>query len=242
MTKTLMTVTQTAGAKRAEMEAPPPRKASRAHRRLQLIEATIATIAELGYSRTTLTAVAKTAKLSHGLVNFHFDTKEKLLGETLLFLAAEYRSNWQAALEQAAPTPAAELDAILRADFNPKICTPARLSAWCAFWGEAQSRPLYQESCESKDLERISRLQSICRRLIAEGGYRGDPVRTARVLRVTQEGVWLDMMTMSKPYTRAEAMRTVNACAAAFFPKHFNEAGLVPLNRRNPAAPKLKAS
>ena len=205
----------------------PPRKASREHRRLQLIEATIETIAALGYSRTTLTAVAKTAKLSHGLVNFHFDTKDKLLAETLLHLAAEYRANWLAALAGADPSPAAQVGAMLRADFAPAICTPAKLSAWCAYWGEAQSRPLYQKSCESKDLERIRVLQTICKKLISEGGYQLDPDRVARVLRVTLEGVWLDMMTLSKPYARAEAMRTVFTCAAAFFPQHFDGGGVV---------------
>ena len=97
---------------------------------------------------TTLTDVASLAGLSHGLVNFHFQSKEKLLSETLLFLAEEYRANWTAALANAGPTPAERLDAMLRADFTPAICTPAKLSAWCAFWGEAQCRPLYQEQCD----------------------------------------------------------------------------------------------
>ena len=60
--------------------APSTRKASREARRVQLIEATIETIAVRGFARTTLTDVAQQAGLSHGLVNFHFETKEKLLG------------------------------------------------------------------------------------------------------------------------------------------------------------------
>ena len=83
-----------------------PRKLSRETRRQQLIEATIRVIAERGYSRTTLTSVAQLAGLSHGLVNFHFETKDRLLAETLMFLAEEYRDNWVAALEAAGPHPA----------------------------------------------------------------------------------------------------------------------------------------
>jgi len=67
-----------------------PRKASREARRLQLSEATIETIGPHGYARTTLTDVARQAGLSHGLVNFHFETKQKLFGETLRYLAEEY--------------------------------------------------------------------------------------------------------------------------------------------------------
>ena len=70
-----------------------PRKASREVRRQQLIDATIATLARVGFSRTTLTEVAATAGLSHGLIIFHFETKEKLLTETLQFMAREYRDN-----------------------------------------------------------------------------------------------------------------------------------------------------
>ena len=210
----------------AEQTDPPPRKMSRETRREQLILSTIETLAARGYARTTLTEVARTAGLSHGLVNFHFETKEKLLSETLAYLAEEYRLNWLSYLEKAGEDPAAQLAALLQADFNPAICTPARLSAWCSFWGEAQSRPLYQAQCGSNDDAYNSRLEEICARLIEVGSYTGNPVRVARVLRVTTEGVWLDMMTMSPPYSVAEAQITVHTCAAAFFPRHFSETGL----------------
>jgi len=205
--------------------AAPPRKASREARRLQLIEATIETLAARGYARTTLTEVARTAGVSHGLVNFHFETKEKLLGETLLYLAEEYRLNWTAALQTAGPRPAAQLAALPAADFKPAICTPARLSAWCAFWGEAQSRPLYQDCCGSNDAAYICLIEDICARLNGEGGYVLPAARTARALRVTTEGVWLDLMTMNAPYDRAEAWATVCATVCAFFPRHFSPDG-----------------
>jgi AcrR family transcriptional regulator len=205
----------------------PPRKMSRETRRGQLIESTIETLALRGYARTTLTEVARTAGLSHGLVNFHFETKEKLLSETLAYLAEEYRLNWLSYLEAAGPDPAAQLAALLLADFNPKICTPARLSAWCSFWGEAQSRPLYQAQCGSNDDAYNDRMEEICARLIAQGGYASTPERVARVLQATVQGVWLDMMTMSPPYSVEEGQATVHACAAAFFPRHFSAAGLI---------------
>ncbi len=206
---------------------PPPRKQPRSARRVQLIEATIEVLAEMGYARITLTAVARRAGLSHGLVNFHFETKERLLAETMAYLAEEYSANWMAELAAAGPVPAARLEAMLKADFNPRICTPARLSAWCSFWGEAQSRPLYQQECGSNDEDYIRTLEGICADLLAEGGHGGDPARIARVLRVTVEGVWLDLMTMRDPYSRGEALATVMTCAAAFFPDHFSPGEMV---------------
>lgn len=204
----------------------PPRKASREARRTQLIEATIEVLASKGYSRMTLTDVAKLAGLSHGLVNFHFETKEKLLAETLRYLSDEYRENWMAALAAAGPGPAERLHAILASDFAPAICTPARLAAWCSFWGEAQSRPMYQETCGAKDLDYDAKLVALCTEICAEGGYTCNPTRAARILRLATEGCWLDMMTMVTPYSQAEAQATVMAAASAFFPGHFDETGL----------------
>lgn len=203
---------------------PPRRKLSRDARRVQLMDATIEVLAARGYARTTLTEVANQAGLSHGLVNFHFQTKEKLLTETLLYLAEEYRQNWLAALDAAGPSPAERLDALFRADFNEGICTPAKLSAWCSFWGEAQSRPIYQERCGSNDQIYNDQMEGICAELL-ENPHRAP--RVARVLRVTTEGVWLDMMTMNTPYDRAEALATVHCCASSFFPKYFNAGGLI---------------
>lgn len=203
----------------------PRRKLSREERRLQLIEATISVIAECGFARTTLGEVARRAGLSHGLANFHFESKEKLLAATLDHLSDEYRANWQAALAAVGPHPADRIAALIAADFAPAICTPDRLAAWCAFWGEAQSRPLYQAHCGSNDEEYQRLLDGLCRDLLILGGYPGDAVRVARVLRVTTEGVWLDLMTMQAPYARDEALATVWAVAAAFFPRHFGPEG-----------------
>lgn len=200
---------------------PLPRKISRDQRRQQLIDATMRVLARKGYSQTTLSNVALEAGVSHGLVNFHFETKEKLLTATLLFLANEYRQNWLVALEKAGPEPADELAAFLAADFNDYICKPERLACWCSFWGEVQSRPIYQQECAANDDRYIQQLESICAAIVKQGNYGVDPIRVARVLRCTSEGLWNDMLSMTVPYSRDEALKTLHACAAGFFPKHF---------------------
>ena len=203
------------------------RRLSRAARRTQLIEATIEVLARLGFARTTLTEVARQADLSHGLVIFHFASKDGLLDETLSHLAEEYRANWTRALAEAGSDPAVRLDALIAADFEPAICTPARLSAWCGFWGEAQSRPLYQARCGANDAAYKASLEGVCRDLASAGGYAGEPARIARAIRVMLEGLWLDLVTASGPQDRAEALRTARAAAAAFFPRHMDERGSI---------------
>jgi AcrR family transcriptional regulator len=193
----------------------PPRKLPREARREQLIEATIAVLAIKGYARITMSDVADQAGLSHGLVNFHFKSKERLLSETLTYLSDEYVQNWREALAAVPRDPAAQLDALIRADFRPELCTPQRLAAWCAFWGEAQSRPLYQEKCGSNNAEYVTRMEAICADLLAGSG---NPVRVARAIRVMTEGLWMDLVTQTDPYSLDEALQTALACVAAFFP------------------------
>jgi AcrR family transcriptional regulator len=211
---------------KSKSAAPLPRKASRQIRRQQLIEATIVALAEKGQARLKLQDVAEAAGLSYGLVNFYFETKEKLLAETLRYMAAEYRANWKEALEAAGENPAKQLNALIQADFNEKIYSPPRLMAWCTFWGEAQSRPYYQQECKESDMDYIRVLEGICARLLASSGSTLKPARVARVIRVTMEGLWLDLITTGDPYPRAECLRTVYCCAMSFFPEHFDDKGL----------------
>lgn len=203
-----------------------PRKATRQFRRKQLIEATISVLAQKGQTGLKLQDVAEAAGLSYGLVNFHFETKDKLLAETLRYMAAEYQENWRAAFDAAGPTAAQQLNALIQADFNQTIYTMPRLMAWCTFWGEAPSRPYYHRECGEFDLEYIRVIEDICARLIAEHGLSLRPDRVARVIRVTVEGVWLDQITMKESYSRREGLRTVYTAAMAFFPEVFDEDGL----------------
>jgi AcrR family transcriptional regulator len=205
----------------------PGRKASRALRREQLIEATIATIARKGLSQMTLTDVAVAAGVSHGLVNFHFQSKERLLAETLRFMSEEHRRGWEASLANAGPDPAQQLNALIVGQYVGDGLTHDRLTAWCAFWGEAQNRPLYLEQCGDNDRAYIEAFEIACRRLSEHGGYPCDPVRMARILRLNIEGMWLELMFSAKPYDWREALTTAFVCAAALFPRHFSEDGLI---------------
>ena len=119
------------------------RKASKEVRQGQLIEATIDSLAKRGYAETTMADVADGAGLSRGIVNFHFESKEKLLVATPQFMADEYATHWRTALTKAGDDPANQLKALVAADFDRSICNKRKLAAWCAFWGEAKSRPTY---------------------------------------------------------------------------------------------------
>jgi AcrR family transcriptional regulator len=207
--------------------APARRKASREHRREQLIEATISVIARKGYAQTTLADVAQTAGVSHGLVLFHFRSKELLFSETLRFMSETYRRIWSSALAAAAPDGASQLSAIIEANFSDEVCSSDWLAAWVHFWTETECRPIYTEQCAEDDLAYVKAIEAVCSTLAREGGYAVQPVRAARILRLTIEGVWLDLMFPINGYAREEARATVYYCASTLFPRHFTEDGMI---------------
>jgi len=203
------------------------RKASKETRQLQLIEATIDSLAKRGYSDTTMADVADGAGLSRGIVNFHFESKEKLLIATLQHMYDEYSAHWRAALQKAGDDPARQLQALVAADFDRSICNKRKLAAWCAFWGEAKSRPTYQALSGSRDKDYQQTIVDLCVGLKDDGGYDFDPEATALGLSAMLEGLWLRLMMAAENVTRETAHQAATDYLASVFPKHFSreEAG-----------------
>ena len=207
---------------KAAQRAKVARKESKEVRRQQLIEATIDSLARRGYADTTTALVADGAGLSRGIVNFHFDSKEKLLIETLRYLSDEYRTFWRTALKKAGPSPAEKLRALVLADFDRKVCTPRKLAAWCAFWGEAKSRPTYQRLCGANDREYQFTVLNLCRGL---ADAHQSPELLARALVCLLEGLWLHLMMSPKEITSADARAVVLAHLGSVFPTQFTSDG-----------------
>lgn len=197
------------------------RKASKEVRQLQLIEATIDSLAKRGYSETTMADVADGAGLSRGIVNFHFESKEKLLIATLQHMYDEYSAHWRNALQKAGDDPAHQLQALVAADFDRSICNKRKLAAWCAFWGEAKSRPTYQALSSARDAVYQTIFIDLCATLRQSGGYAYEPQVMALALSAMLEGLWLRLMMGTEDTTRETALQAANEFLAAAFPRHY---------------------
>ena len=198
------------------------RTASKEVRRQQLIKATIKSIAKRGLNETTMADVAHEAGLSQGIINLHFQSKGKLLLETLRFIADDYRSAWGNALAAAGSNPADKIIALVELDFSTRICDKKKLSVWFAFWGEAKSRPTYLKVCAERDKHYDEAMTDICRDIIAEGGYTGaGPKSIALGLSAMVEGLWLDLLVGSEGLDRVRAKNICLGYLAGVFPEHF---------------------
>jgi TetR/AcrR family transcriptional repressor of bet genes len=198
------------------------RTASKEERRTQLIKATIRSIARNGLSDTTMATVTSEAKLSLGIVNLHFQSKERLLVETLQYIADEYIYTWEKALDKAGDSVTERMLAVIDVDFSRPVCEQNKLAVWFAFWGESKSRPTYRKICAELDQRYEEMLVTLCTKIIDEGPYpNADPQIIATGLSAMSEGLWLDILVSPETTSAEKAKSVCLAYLAGLFPNHF---------------------
>lgn len=201
----------------------PRRTETKEVRRQQLIDATIRSIAKHGIGGTTMSTVTDIAGLSLGIVNFHFQSKQKLLEETLIYLAREHHHQWFKAYNDAGLSSIAKLMAIVDAHFHPRICSRQKLAVWYAFYGEAGRREVYRKLIEDIDIERFDLSLRLCEKIAQEGRYHAIPPRQiANLLEALYDGIWLELLTYPESYTRKNARDQIRAFLATVYPDHLD--------------------
>jgi transcriptional repressor BetI len=117
-------------------------------RRRQLIEATIASIHDVGFSESSVSRIAAKAGVSAGIVHHYFEDKGELLEATLRQLGANLSASVVRRLK-AATSSAHRLMAVVDGNLGPELFTPEAVSAWLAFWSQVPTHP------------RLARIQTI---------------------------------------------------------------------------------
>jgi len=198
------------------------RTASKEERQVQLIKATIRSIARHGLSVTTIATVAKEAGLSQGIINLHFQSKERLLEETLNHIVNEYRTAWYKALQTSGETAAEKLTALSAVDFEKRICQRNKLAVWFAFWGESRSRLTYRKMCSESSREYTQMLTLLCEDIIKQGDYKVQAQHVATGLLAMNGGLWLDMLISPAEMSRERAREISLSYLRGVFPGHFS--------------------
>lgn len=112
-------------------------------RRSQLIEAAIASLAELGFAACTLSDIAGRAGVSTGLVAHYFGDKDGLLEAAMRHMVASLRQRERAALAEAADARA-RIEAIIDANLAQEEFDRRISSVWLAFWSQVVHAPRFR--------------------------------------------------------------------------------------------------
>ncbi len=173
-------------------------------RRRQLIQATIASIHEFGFSESSVSRIAAMAGVSTGIVHHYFDDKADLLEATLRELG---NSLSQAVIRRLRRARGAEerLMAVIEGNLGPEHFTPLVVSAWLAFWAMVPNNP------------RLARVQTIIiRRLHSNLLHALRPFakpdqveEIARNLDYLIDGMWLRAALDPNGPNPAEARRAI---------------------------------
>jgi len=156
-------------------------------RRRQLIEATIASIHEVGLAESSLSRISARAGVSTGIVHHYFDGKAELLESTLRQLGTNLRQAVVARLQRAR-TPAERLLAVVDGNIGADQFTPEGVSAWLAFWAQVPTHPQLARIQHAI----ISRLHdNLVDALKLMGRDDGEAQEIAHVTAALIDGLWL---------------------------------------------------
>lgn len=154
-------------------------------RRRQLIDATIASIHEIGFADASLSRISAKAGVSTGIVHHYFKDKADLLEATLRQLGDRLRDSVVERLKDAS-SPVERLLAVIDGNIGPDQFTPQGVSAWLAFWAQV---PKNVRLARVQNII-ISRLHdNLVHALKLMGRHDADDI--ARVTAALIDGLWL---------------------------------------------------
>lgn len=155
-------------------------------RRIQLIEVTIDSLAEVGYVGSTLAQIASRAEVSPGLVAHYFDDKDGLLEAAFRTLSRRLFEQMDAQMRQAR-TPRGRIQAIIDTNLGPEEFTQRTGSAWLAFWGQVPHVHGLKRVQNAYQRRMVSNLRYALVRLLPPAQARS----LAAIIAAMIDGVWL---------------------------------------------------
>ena len=155
-------------------------------RRVQLVEVTIDSLAEVGFVGTTLAEIARRAGVSPGLVAHYFGDKDGLLEAAFRTLARSLAARMRARLALA-HTSRGRVQAVIDTNLAPEEFDKRTGTAWLAFWGQVLHIRGLKRVQTAYQKRMLSNLRGDLRLMIP-----GEEARSlAAMIAAMIDGVWL---------------------------------------------------
>ena len=180
-------------------------------RRQQLIDATIRTIAQFGYSDTTVGRIAKDAGLSVGIISHYFGGKQALLEATMARVLFELHDVYIGRVA-GITNPRQRLSAIVATNFDDNQYQPEIVRAWLAFWAQVPFSPDLGRLQRIYNRRLVSNLRCELRQLLAPDAIKD----SAEILASLIDGFWLRSATSQNAPALDEIRRQVESSIDRF--------------------------
>lgn len=174
-------------------------------RRRALISATVEAIYERGFCDATVADIARRAGVSGGLALHYFGSKKALLTETMRHLLADLARELKEERAKAR-TPRQRISAVIAASFAPSQFQSSIVSAWLAFYLQAETDPETQRLLRVYHRRLVSNLTHEFRTVLTRHRAAHQAAEgTAALI----DGLWLQRALAKGPPDARSAMRLV---------------------------------
>lgn len=156
------------------------RPSNTVERRGQIAQGLIKVMAKRGYDGASIADVAAAAKLTPGLVHYHFKDKREILLAVLAELATRHEARLQWAMSRCQGDPQREVDAFLDVHLGTGAdADPQSLACWILLSGEALREAKVRAEYEKVIAASQQRLARAIARGVERGVFRCDGVDAA---------------------------------------------------------------
>ncbi len=167
------------------------RKSNTEQRRVEIVAALLAVLAEHGYEKATIQAIAQQASLTPGLIHYHFKTKAEILLASIASLTEVFRMRYES-FAASAISPHQKLAAYLQARLSKGDgANPEAVAAWVVIGAEAvrqaEVRQMYQDAIAA-ELTLLQKLLKAC--LLAKGKRTNAAPQLAAAVLAMMEGAF----------------------------------------------------
>ncbi len=207
-----------------------PRRYSSEESRRLLIEATLESIVEVGFSSTSVSEIVTRANLSRGMVHLYFDNKDALLIAAARHSAEVYYNTLSEQLETAGSSAQEVVETVVLSDLGETLLNEQTIKIWFAFRGEAHANEAIAEFSDTRD-DHLRDMIFNAFLEIATAQQAPDPGKISRDAThgtlALLEGMWTDYLLHSDSFSRSSAARIIFRFLSALFPQHFDLEGAV---------------
>ncbi|GAA3564416.1 transcriptional regulator BetI [Marinobacter xestospongiae] len=174
-------------------------------RRQQLIDATMASIAELGMQNTTIVSISKRAGMSSGIISHYFGGKQGLIEAALRYLLDQLGREFRERIVRTDGSALQRLDCIVESNFSEFQRSDLAAKTWLSFWARSMHEPGLQR------LQQINnaRLYSNLRYAFAMALSPAPATAAARQTAAMIDGFWLRSALSLDPEESFEAGETL---------------------------------
>jgi betaine-aldehyde dehydrogenase len=198
-------------------ETAPARVDTEDQRQRQLINATIETLADVGFSACTLGEIARRAGASPGLVAHYFGDKDGLLEATLRYMVTRLGHSAARRLSSIRD-PRARVQAVIDATLSPEEFERRTASVWLAFWGQVIHSARFRRLQTIYQRRMLSNLRHALRQILPSRDAEDLATQVASVI----DGLWLRATLSGKSETESANARQL---ATAFVDRQLSAMG-----------------